>query len=266
MQPSFPLVRNRVPKALRGREPFKSSDEAREVLLGIRCKKSTLEVIKLSLSYLIKERPVEVYAIVLELLRAPPRSLPKKVVKGLKEIAGLAARNSLLDYPLGSWTIGMNIEQEDYRRFTTYRRQCSVRLVQLLEMRNMAENMGTHWIWYNTRCGVCSRTSNSVAVSGTVLGAAKYPVVWWVTYWERVVASVADFPCEKPFEDEHMWNSTLQALARECPTCYEAAAREFPQFRGKLVEAITKLIDNVRTSFVDRCICREANFAYDRSS
>jgi len=199
----------------------------------------------------MKDKPVEVYAIALDLLRAPGNILPRDVARGVEDMARSAARNSLLDPPLGIWTTEMNIELDDYNRFTAYHFRCRGRLLVFLVTGDTVKNTGTDWVWFNTRCGVCPLTLKSIVVPIAVLGKGKYPATWWVKYWERIVTSVGDSPCEKPFIDEAIWNTTLHALAKKCPTCHEAAVREFPLFREKLVKMVTKIIENVRIPCVD---------------
>ena len=64
-------------------EPFKSRHEARKVPLRLGYKENTLEDIERTLSYLMGERPVEVYSITLD-LRTRDRPLPEAIVKGVK--------------------------------------------------------------------------------------------------------------------------------------------------------------------------------------
>ncbi|KAF9644829.1 hypothetical protein BDM02DRAFT_3190234 [Thelephora ganbajun] len=240
------LPGNRVTKALSGhQEPFKSCDEARKILWRINWNEAALDSVKYSLSRLMRERPVEVYSIVLDLLRAPPQPFPREIARGVEGMARSAARNSLLDPPLGAWTTEVNIRLDDYIRFTTYHLRCGVRLLEFLATEDLIKKTGTEWIWYNTRCGVCPTTAKSIVVPAAALGTAKYPATWWVTYWERVVASVGEFPCEKPFKNERIWDSTLRDLARECPACHKEAAREYPIFRKKLIDLIAEITNGV---------------------
>ena len=241
------------------------SYEAERVLLEISHEENALEDIKRSLSHLMKESPVEVYAIVLDLLRAPQKSLPSVIIEGVKELARSAARNSLRDPPLDTWSTEMNVGEEDYSRFTAYRTRCRDRLLEFLATGEFIRTTGTAWIWYDTRCGVCSLASERVIVPDAALETEKYQVKWWVTCLERIMASVREFPCEKPFKRKRIWNSTLQELKVECPTCHMAAVEEFPLFKEELLSAVTKVIDGVRIQFVGY-VCLEANSASNRSS
>ena len=71
---------------------------------------------------------------------------------------------------------------------------------------------------------------------------------------KRTVSCVADSPCEKAFEGEHVWRPLIQALAEECPTCHEVAAREFPLFKEKLLKIVTDIVNSVRIHSVDRLV------------
>ena len=170
----------------------------------------------------------------------------------MEGIVRSAARSSLLDRQLDTWTPGMQIKKDDYERFIDYHGQCRVRLVASLLAKEFTTNTGSHWIWYNTRCGVCPLTLKSYVIPTTVLGMGKYPATWWVTYWERTVLCVEDSPCEKTFENEYIWKSILRTLAKECPTCHETAAREFPLFKKRLLRVVTEIVDSVRILLVDR--------------
>jgi len=179
-------------------------------------------------------------------------------------MARSAARNSLLDPPLGTWTTGMDTKRDDYNRFTTYHFRCTVRLLVFLSTGELVKKTGTDWVWFNTRCGVCPLTSRSIVVPAEVLGT-KYTAMWWVEYWERIVGAVGDSPCEKPFDDEPIWNSTLQALARGCPACHETAAKEFPLFRERLVNMVTKIIEDVRIPLCRLVHLMDTNLMFNRS-
>ena len=255
-------------RTLRGRtEPFRSGNEARRVLSRINYEEDALEDIKRSLSRLMKERPVEVYAIALDLLRASrKRPLPKVIAEGVEGIARSAVRNSLLDPLLGPWTTEMGAKHGDYLQLINYHHRCSIELLEFLVTEAVIKSMGTEWIWYNTRCGVCTLVLDSFVVPSAALGTAKLPAKWWVTYWETVIASVRESPCEKLFNSGHIWDSTFQALAIECPTCHRAVAKEFPLFKEKILNAVTKIIDGVRITFVDRYVCQGVNSASNRSS
>jgi len=198
----------------------------------------------------ITNRPVEAYAVALELLRVPCKALTRGVTKGVEDIVRSIARESLRDPALGTWATEMPIKLDDYMRFTSYHRRCRIRLVEFLATGELIKATGNEWIWYNTKCGVCPIVSQSNVVSSATLGIEKYPAAWWVAYWERVVAAVGETPCEGPFGNQNIWGGTLRALKENCAVCHEAAAREFPSFRGELVKAVTKIIDGVRIPFV----------------
>ena len=257
---SFSVDRYKVPKPLRDNgKPFKTGHKAWRSLRKADYNKVTLERTGHSLSHLRKESPVEIYAFALDLLRGTREPLPRVLTKGAIEgIARSAARDSLLDRQLDTWIPGMQIKKDDYGRFIDYHGQCRVRLVASLATNELIKKTGSHWIWYNTRCGVC-RLTKSYAVPATLLGTWKYPTTWWATYWERTVSCVGDSPCEKAFENEHIWQSTLRDLANECPTCHKTAAREFPLFKKGLLKMVTKIVDSVRTLFVDRPCGQKAN-------
>ena len=258
---------NRVPKAFRGNvEPFKTSHEARRDLRKVDYCKITPEHIRRSLSYLLREDPVEVYAITLELLRSLHKPLPTEFPEDIEDIARSAARSSLLVHQLDTWTPEMRIKKDDYERFIDYHRQCRARLVTSFVTGELIENMGTHWIWYNTGCGVCSPIPKSNVVSNWTLEAGKGPATWWVRYWERTVTTVGDSPCEKWLENERIWESVLRALATECPECHEIAARQFPLFKEKLSEMVAKVINGVRTLFIDRFTSQKTNYTSNRLS
>ena len=197
----------------------------------------------------VHKSPLESYAIALELLRAPAKPLTRGVIKGVEDIARAYARESLRDGELGSWALEMPVKHDDFGRFTSYHRRCRIRLVEFMATGELIKATGSDWVWYNTRCGVCPIVVRSNVISSTALGVQKDPALWWVRYWERVVAAVGETPCEGPFEDESIWGDTLRALARECTLCHEAAAREFPVFRGRLVDVVANIIDGVRITF-----------------
>ena len=232
-------------------EPFKTTDDAREGLRDVDYSKTTLDNITHSLSRLLEENAVEVYAIALGLLRNTRKPLPREFTQGVEDIARYAARNSLLDRQLGPWTPETLVKKDDYDRFVGYHLQCRARLVRSLESKELIGNTGTHWIWYNTRCGVCHPVPNSSIVPNEVLGVGKCPTAWWVTYLERTVSCVADSPCEKAFESDDIWRPLMRTLAKECPTCHEAAVREFPIFKDRLLGMVTEIVNSVRIHFVD---------------
>ena len=258
---------NRVPKAFHDNvEPFKTSHEARRDLRKVDYCKITPEHIRRSLSHLLREDPVEVYTIALDLLRSPRKPLPTEFAEDIEDIARSAARSSLLNCQLDSWTPEMFAKKDDYERFIDYHRQCRARLVASLVTGELMEIMGTHWIWYNTGCGVCSPIPKSNVVSDWGLEAGDHPATWWATYWERNVTTVGDSPCEKALENERIWESILRALATECPECHEIAARQFPLFKEKLSEMVAKIINGVRTLFIDRFVGQKANYTSNRLS
>ena len=232
-------------------EPFKTGHEARRDLRKVDYCKITPEHIRRSLSHLLREDPVEVYAIALDLLRSPCKPLPTEFAEDVEDIVRSAARSSILDRQLDTWTPEMHIEKDDYERFIDYHRQCRARLVASLVTGELIENMGTHWIWYNTGCGVCHLIPKSNGVSNWALKSGKHPTTWWVTFWERTVTTVGNSPCEKVFVNERIWESILRDLATECPDCHETAAREFPLFKEKLSETVAKIVNSVRTLFID---------------
>ena len=243
---------NRVPKAFRGNVvPFKTGHEARRGLRKVDYCKITPERIRRSLSHLLREDPVEVYAIALDLLRSPYKPLPTEFAEDIEDIARSAARSSLLDRQLGTWTPEMHIKKDDYERFIDYHRQGRARLVAFLVTGELAKNMGSHWIWYNGGCEVCPLIPKSNVVSNWALEAGNHPTTWWVTYWERTVTTVGNSPYEKALENERIWESILRALATECPECHEIVARQFPLFKEKLSEMVAKIINGVRTLFID---------------
>ena len=243
---------NRVPKAFCGNvEPFKTSHEARRDLRKVDYCKITPEHIRRSLSHLLREDPVEVYVITLDLLRSPHKPLPTEFTEDVEDIARSAARSSILNRQLDTWTPEMFAKKDDYERFIDYYRQCRARLVASLVTGELMESMGTHWIWYNTGCGECPPIPKSNVASNRELEVGKHPATWWVAYWERTVTTVGDLPCEKAFENEGIWESILRVLATECPECHATAASEFPLFKEKLSEVVAKIINSVRTLFID---------------
>ena len=211
-----------------------------------------------------KESPVKVYAIALDFLRDTRKPLPRDLTKVVKDMARSAARRSLLDRQLDTWTPGTQIKKDDYERFINYHGQCRVRLVASLGTKELIKNTGSHWIWYNTQCGVCSLAPKNYAVPTRELGVVKCPTTWWVTYWENIVPCVEDSPCEKAFENEHIWKSIMRALGKECPTCHETATREFPLFKKRLLKMVTMTVGSVCTLFVDRRLGQKANCASKR--
>jgi len=242
------------------KEPFKSSRKARKILLKIAYEEDALEDIKSSLSHLIEEKPAEVYTIAVELLRAPHKPLPKVITEGVEEIARSAARKSLQNPPkFGDRTDETNIGRFDYPQLAYYHFQYKHRLVDILWTESFLKSAGTQQVWCNTSCGVCPPARKDDFVAPHVckaLGITEYPPKWWAEYWTKVVTSVKEDPCWGPFEDGSIRNDTLQALARVCLTCYEAAARELPHFEDQVSNAINKVIDGVRI-FVDRFLPRD---------
>jgi hypothetical protein len=205
------------------------------------------EWINLSLSYLMVEEPIEVYAIALDLLRASREPLSVEVAKSVETIAREACRRSLLRPALRGWTPKLPIKRDDYRRLSDYSDRCAARLAAFLKSEDLIRNTGDEWIWYNAKCGVCPRARGSMFIPRTALGDDKYPTAWWAEYWEMAVLSANFFPCKKLFMVERAWEPTLWTLARECPTCCKAAAKEYPLFREKLMKEIAKVIASVRT-------------------
>lgn len=228
------------------RNSFKTIEEARKALLKINSDETAFRDFSRLLSTLMKETPLEVYAFASELLRDPQKPLQGGVEKGVEDIARSAARNALCNPQLGTWTSRTNIESDDYDRFTSYHRRCSDRLVQLLETGDLIENAGTDWIWHSGRCESCSHTPET---SNVVLKITKQPTTWWAKYWGGVIASVRDRPCKESFENDQTWDSTLETLELECPTCYETAKEQYPRFKQKVVQMITVIIDRVRIHF-----------------
>ena len=228
------------------RKPFKTGVKARKVLSNINWDENVLERANHLLSDLMRDRPVEVYAVALDLLRDQPKALPQKITQGVKEIARLAARSSLRNPPLGMWTPETNIEYDDYVRFASYHRKCSVRLLIFLATEVLIQETATEWIWHDAECKMYSPTPSP---PGLTLEAAKHPVAWWTGYWERIVASIGDCPCQDLFENDQIWDSTLPALKMECPTCYETAVKNYPRFKQKVVQIVTGIIDEVSIHF-----------------
>lgn len=247
------------------KESFKSSRKARKILLEITYEEITyeedaLEGIKSSLSHLIEEKPAEVYAIAVELLRGHRESLPKIITEGVEEIARSAARKSLC-FPLifGGKTDEMDNGRFEYPQLFYYHFRCKHRLVGILWTESFLKSAGTERFWYNIRCGVCPPAFKDdfvVPHVREVLGITEYPPKWWAEYWTKVVTSVKDDHCWGPLENGSIRNDTLQALARVCPTCYDAAAKGLPLFEDKVLSVINKVIDGVRI-FVDRCLPRD---------
>ena len=97
-----------------------------------------------SLSYLLKEKPVEVYAIALDLLRDSRKPLPRVFAKGVEDIAHYAARSSLLDRQLGPWTPETQVKEDDYDRFVDYHLQYRLRLVGSLKSEELIENRSSN--------------------------------------------------------------------------------------------------------------------------
>ena len=247
-------------------ESFKTRDDARKGLQDVDYNKTTLEHIIHSLSDLLEEKPVQVYAIALDLLRDTPNPLPREFAKSVEDIAHHAARSSLLYRQLGPWTPETQVKKDDYDRFVGYHLQCKLRLVESLRTQELIENTGSNWIWYNTRCGVCRLIPDSFIIQNEALGAGKRPAAWWVTYLERTASRVADSPCEKAFESEHIWTDLMRDLGEKCPTCYEAAVREFPIFKEKMLGVVTKIVNSVCIHFIDLLVDQKVNCASNRLS
>ena len=213
------------------------------MLLGLDWDEAVLERARRCLSNLMEERPVEVYAIALYLLRDTRNPLPTGIKEGVEAMARLAARNSLLDLPPRSWDAGMNIKLDDYARFIQYHRRCSTRLVRFLTDEELIAKTGADWIWYNAKCGICPLTTARSIIP--ILGDGKHPTTWWVEYWERVVARVGEYPCEEPFENDQIWNTTLFALANQCTECHKAVTKEHGSFKEEVVGIITGIVESV---------------------
>ena len=246
-------------------ESFKTIDDTRKGLRDVDYSETALEYIIYSLSDLLEESPVQVYAIALNLLRDTPKPLPREFTKGVEDIARHAARSSLLYRQLGPWTPETDVKKDDYDRFIGYHLQCRLRLVESLRSQELIENTGSDWIWYNIRCGVCRLIPDSF-IRNEALGAGKCPAAWWVTYLERTVSCVADSPCEKAFESEHVWTDLMRDLGEKCPTCYEAACREFPIFKEKMLGIVTKIVNSVCIHFIDLLVDQKVNCASNRLS
>ena len=258
---------NKVLKPPRDKvEPFKTLDDAREGLRDVDYSRTTLDHIAHSLLHLVEENTVEVYAIALGLLRDIRKPLPREFAKGVEDVARYAARSSLLYRQLGPWTPETQAKKDDYDRFVGYHLQCRLRLVESLRTQELIENTGSNWIWYNTRCGVCRPISNSPTAPNEEPGAGKHPTTWWVAYLERTIPCIADSPCEKAFESEHVWRPLMEDLAEECPKCHETAAREFPIFKEKLLGMATGIVNNVGIHFVDWLVGQKADYTSNRLS
>ena len=181
------------------------------------------------------ENPVEVYGIALDLLRNPHKPLPKGVDTGVEEIARLAARNALRNPLPEMWTTKMNINRNEYDQITSYRLRCSLRLVVFLTSKEVVEKTGSEWIWDGAEYKACA----------LVYKMPKHPTTWWVIYWENLVASIGEFPCEELIENDQFWNSTLQPLKEECQECYKTAVEKYPRFKKKVIQIITDIINGV---------------------
>jgi len=178
-----------------------------------------------------------------------------------------AARHSLIYPPLGVWTVKMNLGWEDYLNLRAYRRRCGLKLFELLAVGRVVENMGTEWIWYDTKCGVCPFIYEWAVLIYSEYGILKYPAEWWMTYWGKAITLAGETPCEEEvLNREGIWDRVSQELKLKCPTCYEAVQKEYPRFRDELSSKVTKIINNVRILLVDRYICRRVDSASNRSS
>lgn len=188
----------------------------------------------------MEERPVEVYAVALGLLRDYRQTLPGTIAKGLEDMARSAARNSLRD-PLPS-TAEMNINPDDHARLTRYNRRCRLRLVGSLATGDLIKRTGAEWIRRDAKCEVCPSVSGEPSAA---LGITEHPETWRARYWKGITASIGEFPCEESFGNDQIWNSTLQILEKECPRCYKTAEEEYPRFKQKAIQVITEIIDEV---------------------
>lgn len=213
----------------RRKEPFKSNKEARIVLSKIDWDESVLESAKRLLSDLMTKRPFEVYAVALHLLRDPYKAIPETIAKGLEDIARSAARNSLRDPRIKSWKAGMNVEPDVFNEYTSYYIRCDIDLIKLLM--GLMKETDPERIWYDPGCKLCHNTKQSPT--------------WWANYWGGLLASVGECPCEEPFKDNRIWNSTLEVLKLECPTCYKTAKERYPRFKEKVIQMVTDIIDGV---------------------
>ena len=74
-------------------KPSKTSHEAQRNLCNAEYNKVMLEHIGYPLSRLLKESPVEVYAIALDLLRDTRKPLPREFTERVENIARSAARS-----------------------------------------------------------------------------------------------------------------------------------------------------------------------------
>lgn len=243
-------LRKRVPRY--PIKPFKTGDEARNLLSKIAYERdeNMLDFIRYSLSHLIEERPSEAYSIAIDMRQSPRGTVETVVARSLEDIARAAARNSLLHPPPDPWAPWMGIKLAVYDRFTDYRSRCLTRLLKEFEAGRVARIVGIEWVWYSPTCATCpiwprDRWDRDSPQPGLVAPDRVYPTVWWARYWERLLYSVDDFPCEKPFKYQLIRDVTMRELAQECPKCHKKAVKEFPRFRKILVNEVTTIVDEV---------------------
>lgn len=253
-------------KVLRDRK-----EPPREFPLGKDLDGRALERLRVFFSDCIKERPIEVYADILTLLRGPCKFATREFKDGLEDIARSAARNSLRDFRLAREPpkkAEVNIRYSDYLLFIDYHERCGLRLHQFLGTeRLIKETDSANCVWYNPKCGVCDRlTGENFFVPVPAPRDGNYPATWWVEHWKIVIAAVGARPCEETFAEDPSWASTLQALKIKCPACHKRAKEEYPRFKQKAVEKIANLINGVRGHPTGVLTCPTANCASNRSN
>lgn len=238
-------------KVLRDRK-----EPAREFPLGKNLDGHALERLRVFFSDRIKERPVEVYADILTLLRGPCKSATREFKDGLEDIARSAARNSLRDFRLvrePPKKTEVNIRYIDYLLFIEYHEWCSLRLHQFLGTEKLIkETDSADCVWYNPKCGVCDPfTGENFFVPVPAPKNGNYATTWWVEHWKKVIAAVGERPCEETFANDPNWAPTLQALKKKCSACHQRAKEEYPRFKQRVAEKITNLINDVRSRSID---------------
>lgn len=191
-----------------------------------------------SLLGLIEQRPVEVYTIALRLLHDPRKTFPETIARGMEDIARSAARISLRDNLLVGET---NIEKKYYAGLADYRFSCDVRLTCLLVTQEVIDKTGDDWIWHNPSCKDCP-PAPKIAVEPKEL---PHPQTWWKNYWQVVVASIRERPCEELFKDDQTWEDAMQKLEEECLTCYGMARKKYDGFKQKIIQITTNVINDV---------------------
>ena len=229
----------------------RTSDEARNILSEIDYERDErmLDFIWYSLSYLIEESPLEAYSIALDMLKSPRGTIETAVASGIQNIARAAARNSLFHPPPDPWEPQMGIELADYKRFIDYRPRCVTILLHIFRVGRVPFAAGTEWVWFSPKCGVCPMLSKDKCdrPQPGLLGSRPrvYPTVWWAGYWQRLLCSLDDFPCEKAFMDRFIWDVTMRELSQECSECHKKAVKQFPRFRKIIVGEISAVLDDV---------------------